>query len=647
MKRLTIILAALALMTTAACGSQWIDTDVEGLIEDAPGLEEYPDASALFLKIQKLIDISEDGAVSVKRNTLTKVLTLMGREEYSNMSYIYDSDAERISLVKGVTVRSTGRAVEVEEDAVNDVTPAFLEGASIYANVLQKVVSFPVAGRDATMELQLLEERDPTVDGRVSGIEYFAAADPIAHKEVRINAPRDTKLQTELVPGWVGFQGDVRERGDRWEVRDVPGVTLEEHTLAATELYPKLLYSSYESWGDVAAFFAGQFYPHVETTGPVADRAAEVVAGLTDDEDKTRELFLDVATNIRYIPLQLGLGGYEPNDASAVLANLYGDTRDQVVLFVSMLRSQGIDAYPAAVKALRSTLVEGIPTLAQFDKLIVALPTEDGYRFLDPRLDDAAYKFMLYGRGNMAFVVLDDGTGELVRIPDFEPDDNLAREYLSIQLNDDGSAQVRVTCQLHGYYDREARRALKDATPSEEEKYFEQTAGVLSQGAESVDYSHSALTNLMEEVSIRQTVIAPDFAVVQGDMMILRVPEYPYAFATTAVYPSLRERNLPFDTQCATKIEFEAKILVPGTLQIERLPEPISIEGEYADFEISCIWDESLHAIYWRRTIVIKEMVVPVEAYDEFKRAYDTISSPKNSLILLKEVVYTLSPVQN
>ncbi len=647
MKRLTIILAALALVATAAWGGQWVDTDVEKLIEDAPGLEEHPDASAVFLKIQKLIEIDEDGGYEAKWNKLTKVLTLMGREEYSNDSYIYNSDSESVEFVKGVTVRSTGRAVEVEEDAVNDVTPAFLEGASIYANVMQKVVSFPVAGREATMELQLLAKRDPAPDGHVSGIEYFAAADPIAHMEVRIDTPDDMRLTTELVPGWVGFQGDVRERDGRWEVRDVPGVTLEEHTLAAAELYPRLLYTSYGSWADVAAFFAGQFYPHVETTGPVAKHAAEVVAGLTDDEDRTRELFLDVATNVRYIRLALGLGGYAPNNASTVLTNLYGDTRDQVVLFISMLRSQGIMAYPAAVSNLRSTFVEGVPTLAQFDRLLVALPTEDGFRFLDPRLDDAAYNFVLYGRGNTAFVVFDDGTGELVRIPDFEPDDNLAMEFLSIQLNDDGSAQVRVTGQMHGYYDMKTRRALKDATPSEEDKYFDQAAGALSQGALSADYSHSDLTNLTEEVRLRQTVEAPDFAVVQGDMMILRVPEYPYAAATTTVYPSLSERTLPFDTQCPTRIEFEAKILVPNSLQIERLPEPMSIQGDYADFELSCVWSPERHTIYWHRTITIKEVIVPVEAYGEFKRAYDALTSPKNSLILFRKIVHTTSPVQN
>ena len=350
---------------------------------------------------------------------------------------------------------------------------------------------------------------------------------------------------------------------------------------------------------------------------------------------------------MRHIALSLGLGGYEPNDASAVLENLYGDSRDQVVLLVSMLRSQGVDAYPALTRNLPATFVEDVPTLRQFNQLIVALPTGDGYRFLDPRLDDAAYTHLHWGRGNMAFVVLDDGTGELVRIPEFDPEENRATKFLSALLVDDGFANVRASCELRGYFDRQARRALKDATPSEEEKYFDQAAGALSQGALSTEHSHSDLSNLMEVVVVRQAIEAPDFAVVQGDMIICRVPEYPYRFATMDVVPSLAERELPFDNQCETEEMFEMKILVPKTLTIEHLPEPVSIETDYADFELTCTWDPERRAVYWRRTVTIKEQIVPVEAYDEFKRAYDTITSPKNSLILFTKVVHSLSPAQN
>ena len=639
--RILIALAAIALLASVACADQWMDTDIERLMENAPGLEEYPDASAVFLKIQKLIDVDADGAVDVRRNSLTRILTLMGREQYSNQSFIYNSDIEKLELVKGITIRKTGRIVEVEEDAVNDITPAFLEGATMYSNVLQKVISFPVAGRGSTMELQLHETQEPATDGGFSGVEYFAAPDPILTKEVRLNVPGGVTVTSKIVPGWVGFKGEAMMGENHWVVRDVPAVVLEEHTLPTRELYPRVLYSSYDSWADAAAFFAGKFYPHVEIDGTVAEHAAGVIDGLESNEDKTRALFLDVAENVRYTPLDLGLGGYEPDDASSVLANLHGDTRDMAVLLVSLLRSVGIDARPALVRSYGSSFTESVPTLKQFDKVLVRVPEGDGYRFLDPRLDDVGYGHLQWGVGNTTLVVSDDGTGELFRIARWEPEHNYARKAFSIQLSPDGSAEMRVICQLGGYYDNKARRALKDVTPSEEDKYFDSSADAVSSGATSVMHSHSDLKNLMEAVSVRQTVSAPDFAVVQGDIMVVRIPGFPHAFASTGVYPRLSERELPFDLQSEVYSHFEVKVLLPAGFTIERMPEPLLTETEYADFELNCILADDGHTIFWSQKITIKKTVVSPEDYEAFKESYDALASPKNSLILIRQIVHT------
>ena len=147
------------------------------------------------------------------RNSLTKVLSLMGRETYSNRSFLYNSDESTLSMVKGVTVRATGRAVEVEKDAVNDVTPAFLEGATIYANVLEKVISFPVAGPGSTMELRLEETGKPATDGSFSGVEYLGADDPVLDAVFTLRYPADRPAPRSL-----GDRRRHRRRHDREDI---------------------------------------------------------------------------------------------------------------------------------------------------------------------------------------------------------------------------------------------------------------------------------------------------------------------------------------------------------------------------------------------------------------------------------------------
>lgn len=653
MKNALFILTALAVLTAAvpalAAGETagvWTDEAVQKLIENSPGEADYPDAAAVFLRLEDTVEIAPDGSMHAWRNSLTKVLTLMGRETYSNKSFLYNSDESALTIAKGVTVRSTGRVVEVEKDAVNDVTPAFLQGATIYANVLEKVISFPVAGPGSTLELRLEETGTPAKDGSFSGVEYLGADDPVIDAAFTLRYPADAPAPRSLAIA--GAIGDITiektsSAGElSFSTKDVPGIVPEENMPPATELYPRVLYSSYATWDQPAAFLADRFFPHVRVDGPIAERAAEVTAGLTADGDRIRAVFLDVATNVRNVQLNLGVGGYEPNDASAVLANKYGDTRDKAVLLVSMLRAAGIDAWPAAVAAERvpadrQQLLESVPTLKQFNRLLVAVPDGGGYRFLDPFLDDAPYGYLRWGRGNTTLVVKDDGSGVRVPVPGFAGDENLARRFMTVVVQPDGAANVHASCELQGYFDRKARMALKDASPSDEQKVFDAAANAVSSGATDATHSHSDLKNLLEPVRVQQDVSAPDFAVPQGDMMIVRVPVFPYEFASTGVVPTLSERKFPFDYPCEATTELEVKMLIPDGYRVARLPQPILIHSETAHFELSCDWNADTRTVLWRQVARVKQRRIGVEDYAQFKAGHDAVTAPKNRLVLLEK----------
>jgi len=642
MKKLIISLAVLALTASAGVAELWVDTNVTELIENAPTKEDYPDASAVFLKMQEAANVAEDGSVTTTRNKLIRILTLRGRERHSNQTFLFNTDTDVLSLIKGVTIRKTGRVVEVEQDAINEVTPAFLEGATMYSNVMEKVFSFPVAGPGSTMELQLLEEHEATQDGSYSGIEHMGARDPILDASFAIRYPEGADAPVTV--GHTGSLGSTTIRKSEqpgeivWSVSDVPALVEEEYMPDATRLLPTVVYSSYETWDEPAAFFAGEFFPHVETDGEVAARVVEVVKDLSSPGERETAIFLDVATGIRNVHLRLGLGGYEPNDASQVLANKYGDTRDKAVLLISMLRAAGIDAYPALTTGVPDAMfTEEVPTLKQFTRILVAVPEGSSYRFIDPFLDDVEVGFLRWGRGNTALVIGDDGSGELVNIPGFRASESEARRTMMVELAADGSADIAASCELSGYFDRKARRALKDATPSEAEKLFDAAANAVSAGATDAGYSHSDLADLTTPVSVSQNIRAEELAVPQGDMMIVHLPPYPHGFAGSDVYPSLAERRYAFEFPCEFRGETTLTLDVPQGYEVAWMPEAASVTTPDVIFELSCEHDAEANTIVWKRTVSVNERSIPVERYEEFKENYDSLVSPKNSLVLLRK----------
>jgi hypothetical protein len=630
----------LAKETATAPADQWRGVDVQALIDNAPDKEQYPDASALFLNLQETATVADDGSVTTTRNRLIRVLTLRGRERYSNQPFLYNADSEVLTMVKGVTVRKSGRVVEVEADAINDVTPAFLEGATMYANVLNKVISFPVAGPGSTMELQLLEEREPAIDMSYSGIEYLGAQDPMLQGSFTIRYPDGASPPvTAGLGGELG--GEMKKSGAdgriTYAVSDVPALVEEDHMPPATELYPAVLYSSYEDWTGPAAFFADAFYAHVQTDGTIADRVASVTDGLVENDDIVRAVFLDVTTGVRNVHLNLGVGGYEPNDAATVLENKYADTRDKAVLLVSMLRAADIDAYPVLVAAgTDARFTESVPTLKQFTRILVAYAGVTGMEFLDPSLDDAMYGFLRWGRGNTALLVRDDGTGELIGIPGFAPEENRALRNMSIALDPEGNADVTVRSQLAGYFDRKTRMRMKDLKPSEVQKLFDSAASRVTAGAVETAHSHSDLADLTEPVVVEQGIDAESFAVAQGDMMIVHLPDFPHSTASMEAAPSLAERKYAFEYPCEYASDLEITLTLPDGYEVVWIPESNTVDAGAATFDLSCRLSDDGRSVIWKRTVMVSDRSIPVASYAAFKESYDQSVSPKNQLVILK-----------
>ena len=97
MKSAALIVIALALAATTAFGEQWRDIDVDGLMENAPAEDAYPDAAALFLNIQEMTVAAEDGSLVTTRNRLTNLSNRISLRRLTKLSMRSIRDRTSIS----------------------------------------------------------------------------------------------------------------------------------------------------------------------------------------------------------------------------------------------------------------------------------------------------------------------------------------------------------------------------------------------------------------------------------------------------------------------------------------------------------------------------------------------------------------------
>ena len=85
---------------------------------------------------------------------------------------------------------------------------------------------------------------------------------------------------------------------------------------------------------------------------------------------------------LNYQAIEFGQRGIIPNSCATIIDNLYGDCKDHSVVAYQLGRALGLEVYLVLVNANRDFFPE-LPSLDQFDHMIVAFEDEGKLRFLD------------------------------------------------------------------------------------------------------------------------------------------------------------------------------------------------------------------------------------------------------------------------
>ncbi|MCK4545824.1 MAG: DUF3857 domain-containing protein [Candidatus Eisenbacteria sp.] len=624
----------ICLMGTARAG----DVDFVDIARSAPTAEDFSEADGLILLLDRDVQIHEDERETMILRRAVKILTNQGRREFSDYRFLYDADAQKVDVRTALTVRKNLRTIDVEKDAMNDINPPELEGASVYSNVLERVFSYPASLKGSVLGLDLERETTSSEGGPLGGSVVFQFLQPVVDGAFSLTVPGETKVAYEALGG-VPEPQVARSSGRTtysWRMTDVPRVVPESNMPPMDAVTARLVFATTDDWGRVAGRFADGFFSKVIPGGDLGSAVDEWVMGLATEEEKIREIFLHVVNDVRSVELDLGIGGYEPNPAAEVYHNRYGDCRDKAVLLVAALAWVGIEGFPVLYDHRRMDLVESVPTLKQFNDLMVAVDRPSGCLFLDPGAEHCLFGFYPRGGGNRALLVRPGGF-EMVTIPEARHDRNFSEKALHVVVDADGSAIGKAECSLGGHFDHRARRYLAEKTRREREMEFSKAANRLSEGAILGDLFVSDMADLTTAASVSMSFSAESFGLVQGEMMILRLPAFPLQFANLPAYPGLKQRTYDFVMESGFREVYRTELEIPEGYDPVYVPPAYSVENALGWWSVTSAVDEEHRLITIERNIAVKNARIPVEAYPEFKAAFDAVTSPKNSLVLLEK----------
>ncbi len=631
-KTVLMLIMTLSLTLQAYC------LDFKELIRSSPDNTRFPDANAIIILSEKSYELLDSKKATESTSYLVKVLNNKGREKYSDHKVPFNKEKEELSLTQGGTYRKDLTYADIEKKAINDVTPIELANATIYANFLNRVFSLPIVEPGNTIYMSFKKNINLSSDDDLSDTVYFQFDEPLMKKVLTIVIPNEKKLMYKVLNMNKSIQIEKGDKATKYilTVTDMPQIKREESMPPMSEVASRVLFSTSTTWDDATKPLRDNFFKASTVTPEISSCVRELTKNCSTTEEKQRAIALFIAQKVRSISLPLGYDGYKAHNADVVLKNKYGDCRDKTVLFVTLLKAAGIEAFPALVNSDYTPIEKEVPTLKQFDTIIVAIPSEKGYRFLNPYGEESQYGFIDCYVDWESLVVKPDKS-LFSPVIDLAGIESKAINTIEGTLNEKGDFDGVLSSKLYGIYDTAARETFTGLRGKKIGMYFEQKGDEFCPEARDNGHENGDPLDLTRNMTAKLSVTGERFAVVQGSMMLIKLPRIPFGFARTLYTPSLAKRVYPYVLGTCNENSYTFRIKLPAGYKPLYMPEGSKENENYGSFDSSCTYDAAASQLVFTRTITNVKNYVSPQQYPIFKKHLEAMELVQNNLVILKK----------
>ncbi|HEU4634339.1 MAG TPA: DUF3857 domain-containing protein, partial [Flavisolibacter sp.] len=193
------------------------------------------------------------------------------------------------------------------------------------------------------------------------------------------------------------------------------------------------------SWKEFGKFIYSLNQGRDELPEATRQKITLLTATASSEKEKVEILYQFLQQNTRYISIQLGIGGWQPFEATYVSQKGYGDCKALSNYMHSLLKAAGIRSLYALIKAgdFDHFLMEDFPS-NQFNHAILCVPLQKDTMWLECTDQYKSAGYMGEFTGNRKALLIDENGGTLVATPRYGLKENTQRRKINAKLSTDG-----------------------------------------------------------------------------------------------------------------------------------------------------------------------------------------------------------------
>lgn len=615
-------------------------------------LPKYPDSTnAVIVLDEQFTSVDHEGEIKTLYRRAYRILRPEGRK-YGTFAVYFDQET-RLTYLKGWAVSSQGTEYEVKEKDAVETSPF---DQALYLDTRLKVLKIPAAEPGSLIGYEYEQRRRPFV---LQDLWRFQGDLPVRHTRFVLRLPDQWEYHARFLNH---AEADPRPSGTHqwtWELEDVLPIKKEDSMpawqglagrLAVTYFPAKALANSdaHRSWQDVGIWYTRLSASRRQPTPEISREVAELTANQPTKLDKLRALTAFVQRDIRYVAIEIGVGGYQPHAAGSVFSNRYGDCKDKATLLATMLQQIGLDAYYVLTHSRRGIIAPDFPSALNFNHVILAIRLPEDANNVEfsalwthPRLGrlllfDPTDEYTPIGylpaqeQGNRGLLVTEDG-GELIDFPLLQGSTNRLQRSARLTLDAQGVLSGDVREVRSGYIAAQYRSMLLQASPREREKILESFVGRFVNGARITHAATENLDQIDKDLVLTYSFTADQYGRNAGNLLLVR-PRVIGEKSNDILEGEPRTQPFEFPALALDTDDFE--VLLPTGYHLDGVPKAVHSSFPFAEYQSGV--ETRQNALRYTRSYQVKDITVQQQHLADLKTFFRQIAAEERAMVVLK-----------
>ncbi|CAM1352034.1 DUF3857 domain-containing protein [Tenacibaculum crassostreae] len=550
-------------------------------------LEEVDQGSLLLLYDEQVdIDTQEDYFKSA-----TKITDNVGIQNSSTINVVYDPNYQKLFFHTLFIIRNGEKINKLNSSEFNLLRRELNAENYIYDGSITAMTNISdVRVGDIIEYSYTIKGFNPIHNGKYACTYNLETSTPVGFLFLKIQSKNE--VHTKLFNSNIEIISKKKNGKNIYvvESKDVKPFDYEENTPSWHITSGVLNISCYSNnWKEIIDWGINVFTYEDKLSRELEKKINNIQEKNKTEGGRIKETLDFVQNEIRYLGLENGIGAFKPFPPNKVYKQRYGDCKDKSLLFVTMLKKMGIEAYPMLVNTyLKSTINELLPSAYFFDHCVVKIIdsnknefyydptiTNQGGKYNNTPFPDYRYGLVLKG-GNTELEEITPVNNNLVEIIDSYVLDKETRgaslDITSVYYSSEADA-------IREYYKNNSISSIK----KEYENYYSNYHSNIhsKQNPEFIDDLKENKLTVIESYQIDSIWKSSVF----NDKQLI-VEFQPYSILNLLSMPSKNNRETPFYLNYPAERKHKTIVKLPGDWDIDQSSFSVNNDNIFYDMNV-------------------------------------------------------------